>query len=207
VLFIVLGLLVFPRDLPSVALPGLALAALPMLVARPAAVWVSTAFVDFTHRERLLIGWAGLRGAVLIVLATFVLSSDVPHKATIFNAVFFVVLVSATIQGTTLERVAERLRLASPRSPSDDVASEPGELGNADLVNFAVAASHAVNGSTVRELGLPRDVLIAIVNRNGKAIRPRGSTRIEAGDQLVVFVPRERRADLEDVLVRWRRRV
>ena len=76
-LFIVLGLLVFPSELPAVALAGLALASLLVLVVRPAAVWASTAFSDFTARERLLLGWAGLRGAVPIVLATFVLSSDV----------------------------------------------------------------------------------------------------------------------------------
>ena len=79
-LFIVLGLLVFPSDLPEVALPGLALAFILMLVIRPAAVWASTAFNDLTANDRWLIGWAGLRGAVPIVLATFVLSSDVTAR-------------------------------------------------------------------------------------------------------------------------------
>src|SRR5687768_5452053 len=83
-LFIVLGLLVFPSDLPDVAVPGLALALLLMLIARPLSVWASTALSDFSHRDRALLGWAGLRGAVPIVLATFVLSSDVAHKETIF---------------------------------------------------------------------------------------------------------------------------
>jgi cell volume regulation protein A len=203
-LFIVLGLLVFPRDLPHVILPGLALAAFLMLVARPAAVWASTAFAEFTHRERLLLGWAGLRGAVPIVLATFVLSSDVPHKETIFNAVFFVVLVSTTIQGTTLERFAARLRLLSVPSSA---ASEAAPFSKVDLVDFAVAGNHAVNGSTIRELGLPRDILIAAVNRDGKTIPPRGGTTVQAGDQLLVVVPHKLRADLEDVFVRWRRLV
>ena len=99
---------------PEVALPGLALAALLMLVVRPAAVWASTAFSDFDNRERLLLGWAGLRGAVPIVLATFALSSDVAEANTIFNAVFFVVVVSTIVQGTTLERVAGKLRLSGP---------------------------------------------------------------------------------------------
>jgi potassium/hydrogen antiporter len=113
-MFIVLGLLVFPRDLPDVALAGLALAGLLMIVIRPVAVVISTAFSRFTARERALLGWAGLRGAVPIVLATFVLSSDVDDAETIFNAVFFVVVVSALVQGTTLEWVAKRLGLVDP---------------------------------------------------------------------------------------------
>ena len=156
-LFIVLGLLVFPSDLPDVAAPGLALALLLMLVARPASVWASTAFHDFTNRERLLLGWAGLRGAVPIVLATFVLSSDVPEKETIFNAVFFVVVVSAIVQGTTLEWVAGRLGLLAPAPPVHEAPLEVGPLSKLELVDFAVADDHAVNGSAVRELGLPRD--------------------------------------------------
>ena len=206
-LFVVLGLLVFPKELPHVALSGLALAALLMLVARPAAVWVSTAVSDYTHRDRLLLGWAGLRGAVPIVLATFVLSSDVPHKETIFNAVFFVVVVSTIVQGTTLEWVARRLGLISPAPPVHEAPLEVGPLSKLDLVDFAVADDHAVNGSAVRELGLPRDSLIAVINRDGESIPPRGSTVVQAGDRLFVLVPRKVRADLEDVFSRWRRRV
>jgi cell volume regulation protein A len=112
-LFVLLGLLVFPHQLPHVAVSGLALAVVLMLVARPAAVWVSTAGSGFDNQERLLLGWAGLRGAAPIVVATFVLSSHVPDSNTIFNAVFFVVIVSALVQGTTLEWFARRLRLTT----------------------------------------------------------------------------------------------
>ncbi len=112
-LFVLLGLLVFPNQLPHVAVSGLALAVVLMLVARPTAVWVSTAGSRFSNRERLLLGWAGLRGAAPIVVATFVLSSHVPDSNTIFNAVFFVVIISALVQGTTLERFARRLRLTA----------------------------------------------------------------------------------------------
>ena len=206
-LFVVLGLLVFPHELPHVALRGFALAFLLMLVARPAAVWASTAFSRFTNRERLLLGWAGLRGAVPIVLATFALSSDVPHKETIFNAVFFVVVVSTIVQGTTLERVARSLGLVSPAPPVPEAPLEVGPMSQLDLVEFAVADDHAVNGSAVRQLGLPRNALIAVVHRDGEALPPRGSTILRAGDRLFVLVPHKNRPDLEDVFSRWRRRV
>jgi len=206
-LFVVLGLLVFPHDLPGVALRGLALALLLMVVARPAAVWVSTALTGHTNRERALLGWAGLRGAVPIVLATFALSADIPDKTTIFNAVFFVVLVSTTVQATTLERVARALRLVAPAPPVPEPPLEVGPMSRLDLVDFAVGAEHAVNGSAVRELGLPRDALIALIHRDGAAIPPRGSTVVQAGDRLFVLAPKTSRSVLEDVFARWQRRV
>ena len=207
VLFIVLGLLVFPRELPDVAAAGLALAVLLVLVIRPAAVWASTAFSDFTARERLLLGWAGLRGAVPIVLATFVLSSDIPDADTIFNAVFFVVVVSAILQGATLERVAGKLRLLSPASPTREAPLEVGPLSKLELVDFAVAPDHAIAGAAVRELGLPRSAIIAVVRRGDDSFPPRGSTIIEPHDLLFVLAPRSLRQDVEDVFVRWRRRI
>ena len=206
-LFIVLGLLVFPSDLPEVALPSLALALLLALVARPVSVWASTALTDFTQRERLLIGWAGLRGAIPIVLATFVLSSEVGSRETIFDVVFFVVVVSTIVQGTTLEWVATRLGLVAPAPPAREAPLEVGPLSQLDLVDFLVAEEHAVNGSAVRELGLPRSALVAVINRGDDTIPPRGSTVVKAGDHLFVLVPRSMRADLEDVFARWRRRV
>jgi cell volume regulation protein A len=206
-LFVVLGLLVFPHQLAGVALAGLALALLLVAVIRPLAVWASTAFSAFTGRERLLLGWAGLRGAVPIVLATFVLSSHVSQANTIFNAVFFVVLISAILQGTTLEWLAGRLGLLSPSPPVHGAPIEVGALSNLELVDFVVASDHAIAGATVRELGLPRSAIVAVVSRGDDSIPPRGSTVIAPGDRLFVLAPRTRRADLDDVFARWRRRV
>jgi cell volume regulation protein A len=206
-LFIVLGLLVFPHQLTDVAVSGLALALLLVFGIRPIAVWLSTAFNDFTARERLLLGWAGLRGAVPIVLATFVLSSQVDPANTIFNAVFFVVVVSAILQGTTLERVAEKLDLVSPARPTHEPPIEVGESSALDLLDFVVAPDHAIAGSAVREVGLPRAAIIAVIVRGDDSIPPRGSTIIGPGDRLFVLVPHELRPAVEDVFSRWRRRV
>lgn len=207
-LFIVLGLLVFPSQLPHVALAGVALAAVLIFVARPVAVWASTwALRQFNRRERLLLGWAGLRGAVPIVLGTFVLSSRVKGANTIFNAVFFVVLVSTALQGTTLEWVAKKLDLLVSFARPDAPLEVTRDWHSLNLVEFSVAAEHAIAGSAVRELGLPREALIAVLVRGDDAIPPRGGTTIEPGDVLFILSPHGKGPELEDVFSRWRQRI
>jgi cell volume regulation protein A len=207
-LFIVLGLLVFPSQLPDVALAGLALAAVLVFVARPVAVWVSTwPLRTFDRRERLLLGWAGLRGAVPIVLATFVLSSHVGGANTIFNAVFFVVLVSVALQGTTLEWVAKKLDLLVSFARAEAPLEVTRDWHSLHLVEFSVAADHAIAGSAVRELGLPREALVAVLVRGDEAIPPRGTTTIQPGDVLFVLSPHGKGPELEDVFSRWRQRI
>jgi potassium/hydrogen antiporter len=203
-LFVALGLLVFPSRLDSVVGSGLALAAVLVLVARPVAVWVSTLFQRFDNRERAFLGWAGLRGAVPIVLATFVQSAELAPSETIFNAVFFVVLVSALLQGPTLEPLARRLGLALPAArsarPPIDVETAP----DLELLEFHVAPGDAIDGAYVRELDLPRDALVSVIVRDGNSVPPRGSTRIDAGDRLYVLTRPERRDAVQEVFVIWR---
>jgi cell volume regulation protein A len=206
-LFIVFGLLVFPSDLLEVAVSGLVLAALLVVVIRPVAVFASTVLSDYSLRENLLLGWAGLRGAVPIVLGTFVLSSGIDPADTIFNAVFFVVLVSTVVQGTTLEWVAARLALLAPIPQRHEPPIEVAARSELDLVDFVVAGDHAIAGAAVREVGLPRAAIIAVVVRGDDSIPPRGSTIIAPGDRLYVLAPRSLRPAVEDVFTRWRRRV
>jgi cell volume regulation protein A len=205
-LFIVLGLLVFPSRLPHVALASIGLTAVLIFVARLVAVWASTAPLGrFDRRERLLLGWAGLRGAVPIVLGTFVLSSHVGSADTIFNAVFFVVLASAALQGTTLEWLAKKLGLLRPAARAEAPIEVTRDWHSLNLVEFAVAADHAIAGSAVRELGLPRETLVVVLVRGDQAIPPRGGTTIEPGDVLFVLAPDGKGPELEDVFTRWRR--
>jgi cell volume regulation protein A len=113
-MFLSLGLLVFPGQLPDVALKGTVLAAVLVLVARPIAVALATLPFDYSWRERTILGWAGLRGAVPVVLATFPVIEQVPQSIQFFNIVFFAVLLSTLVQGSTFEPIARRLGVTTP---------------------------------------------------------------------------------------------
>ena len=204
VLFVVLGLLVFPSELVEVILPGFALAAVLVFVARPLAVLVSTAFQGFAAVERVLLGWAGLRGAVPIVLATFAPSEGVAASDTIFNGVFFVVVVSALVQETTLEPLARRLGLALPTRRPYRPPIEVEATGDLELVEFTVADGSPIADTAVRELELPRDVLVAVIVRGDDSVPPRGSTVIRAGDRLYMLSLPRGRAQLDRALATWR---
>jgi cell volume regulation protein A len=205
VLFIVLGLFVFPSQLLPVAGAALALTAVLMFVARPLAVFLSTAFQRFSIREQTMLGWAGLRGAVPIVLATFALSAGVEASDTIFNAVFFVVLLSALAQGLTLEPVARRLRLATEARPFYQPPLEVGAIRGlgGDILEFVVAQHHAVAGSLVRDLALPRDALVMLIVRDDTGVPPRGSTRLEPGDLVYILATAATRDQVRHVLDLW----
>ena len=204
-LFVLLGLLVFPHELPDVALPGVALAVALMLVARPAAVWVSTALSDYSTRDRVLLGWAGLRGAAPIVVATFVLESHVRHEEFDLQHRLLRRRRVGTRPGHNAGTCRTPARADLPRAAPARARRRGGTTSPLDLVEFSVASNHAINGSAVRELGLPRDTLVAVIQRDGHAIPPRGSTPVQANDRLFVLAPHDRRPDLEDVFARWRR--
>ena len=188
-------------------LSGLALTVILTVVARPLSVWLCTAGRSFTGRERVFVSWAGLRGAVPIVLATFALSADLAASDTIFNAVFFVVLASAVLQGPTLPRVVDRLGLRSrlharEEAPLEIVAVE--SLGS-DLLEYIVDDDDVIVGKAVRDLALPRDALIAIVVRGEEALPPRGSTVIESGDRLYVLARQTARPVVRRLFAAWDR--
>ncbi len=204
VLFGVLGLLVFPSELGAVAASGLILTLVLVLVARPAAVWLCTLGQGFDVREKVLLSWAGLRGAVPIVLATFALSEGLEASETIFNAVFFVVLLSAAIQGPVLAPLARRLRLAGAPRALYEAPLEVGPVGGADVLEYTVRSGDGADGLLVRELGLPRSALLAVVVRADEVIPPRGSTRVTAGDRLYVLTRAQALREVEAAMGAWR---
>jgi potassium/hydrogen antiporter len=205
-MFFTLGLLVFPSQLDNVAFEGTVLALILMLVARPVAVAVATAFERFSVAERLTLGWAGLRGAVPVVLATFPVLDDVPHSHEFFNIVFFAVLLSTIVQGSTFEPIARRLGVTTTRPALPRPLAETGTIRalGAEVVEFPVVDGDAVAGCFVRELGLPRDALLNVIVREEEAIPPRGSTKIEAGDRLHLLIRREVAGVMGGLMERWR---
>lgn len=206
VLFLVLGLLVFPDQFGSVAVKGTTLALVVAVVARPVAVLLATVFAGFTLPERAVLGWAGLRGAVPVVLATFPVIEGVAHSAEFFNIVFFAVLVSTIVQGTTFEPFARWLKVTTTEAALPAPLIESGAIRRlgAEVVEFVVQPGYAASGRLVRELGLPRDALLNVIIRGEQAIPPRGSTRIEPGDHLHVLVRQEAAIDFRPLLDRWR---
>jgi potassium/hydrogen antiporter len=191
-LFLTLGLLVFPSQLGDVWLEGTALALVLVLLARPLAAALSTAFDPFSAADRITLGWAGLRGAVPVVLAIFPVIDDISVSREFFNIVFFAVVISTLLQGTTFEPLARRLGVTTSEPALPRPLAETGTIRRlgAEIVEYPVAPDDAIVGRVVRELGLPRDALLSVIVRGEEAILPRGSTRIEAGDRLHVVVPR-----------------
>lgn len=204
-MFVVLGLLVFPSHLGGVALEGTALALVLMLVARPLATWVATAFADYTASERLVLGWAGLRGAVPVVLATFPVLSGVPHSMEFFNIVFFAVVLSALVQGATFEPLARRIGLTSNEPALPRPLAEAGTIHRlgAEVLEYPIAEDDAIVGRRVRDLGLPRDAVVNVIVRGKEAIPPRGSTRLRTGDILHVLMRLQSARHVHTLTDRW----
>jgi cell volume regulation protein A len=203
-LFLLLGLLVNPGELIEIIPEGAAIAVVTAVVARPLAALLVAH--GFTLPERLMLGWAGLRGATPIVFATFPVTEGIPHGDVIFKVAFFVVLLSTVAQGLTIEPVARWLRVASDEAAIPAPLVEPVLLNRlgAETMQFPVRPNDAINGHPVRELGLPREALLNVIVRGERAIPPRGSTIIQDGDQLHILVRQEVAVEFRELMRRWR---
>jgi cell volume regulation protein A len=192
-MFIVLGLLVYPSRLLPVMAIGLLTAAFLMLAARPLSVFAALALGGASTRQKLMVSWAGLRGAVPIILATFPRLASVPNADLIFNIVFFIVLTSVLVQGTTVPWVARRLKLnvALAKPVQYPLEFVPGAPLNSELREIEVAEDSAAVGKQLVELRLPPSVLIVLVHRGEHFVVPRGSTVLEAGDRALLLVEKE----------------
>ena len=201
-MFVVLGLLSTPSELLPIAGQALGLAAVLIFVARPIAVMPLLLPFGFSVREVALIAWVGLKGAVPIILATFPLMFGVPDGRLLFNVVFFVVLVSAVLQGWSLPLLASWLGVEEHRPPGPAVSLELMTLRNvnADILDYTVPPDSTARGRRVADLKLPEGSVLAMIVRGDSLIPPRGSTELESGDHVFVIGRMDAREALDRTL-------
>lgn len=189
VMFLTLGLLVFPSKLLPVAGPGILIALALIFLARPLAVFISLSFFNINTREKLFISWVGLRGAVPIVFATYPLIAGISKADTIFNLVFFISVISVLLQGSALPLVAKWLKVTVPGkikkvTPLD---IELYDTVRSEFIEIVLNGTSKAVGKPIVKLKLPQSVLIVLLEREGKYIQPTGATVLEEDDKLLVL--------------------
>jgi cell volume regulation protein A len=189
VMFLVLGLLVFPSRLAEVAGIGLLLALFLAIIARPLVVLLCLLPFAFRAREVAYIGWVGLRGAVPIILSTIPVIAGAPGALRIFDVVFFIVVVNALVPGATVGWLTRRLGLESREAPSPPAVLEIESMQplNGELMSFYVDEALAVTGVSLVDLPFPPGASIAMIVRGQDVIAPKGNTIIAVGDHVYVF--------------------
>ncbi|MGJ3240410.1 MAG: potassium/proton antiporter [Anaerolineae bacterium] len=192
-MFLALGLLVFPSELLPIAGTGVLIAIVLIFVARPLSIFILLAFSRFDFRDKVMISWVGLRGATPIVLATFPLLAGIEQADVIFDIVFFVVLVSVLLQGSTLIPVAKWLGITEPFIEKPKYPLEPTSNTDlrSELIEVRVPAESSAVDRQIVNLGLPADSLIVLISRRGEIVVPNGNTIIEANDTLLLLADRE----------------
>jgi cell volume regulation protein A len=186
-LFVMLGLLASPARLPPQIIPAIAAGSVLVLAARPAAVLACTLPLRVPWRQQAFLSWAGLRGAVPIVLATIPMSSRVPGATRLFDIVFIIVVVNTLVQGTTLPWAARRLKVTAPAEPLDlDVEAAPLEAMHADLLQAQIPPGSRLHGVEIFELRLPAQANVALIVRGDKGFVPSPTTTLRTGDRLLI---------------------
>jgi cell volume regulation protein A len=201
-LFVMLGLLVSPDRISfSHVVSAVAAGLVLTLVARPLSV-VACAFADrMSWREQAFVSWAGLRGAVPIVLTTIPLANDVASATELFDIVFVMVVIYTVLTGPTLPWVAKVLGVAQAGEPRDlDVEAAPLERIAADLLQVTITRRSRLHGVEVGELRLPRGASVALIVREGETVVPSDRTVLRRGDDLLVVSPRRLREQTEERL-------
>jgi potassium/hydrogen antiporter len=215
-LFVMLGLLASPRDLTvREAVVAMVAGAFLTLVARPVSVVASTIWFRFPARQQAFLSWAGLRGAVPIVLATIPRADGIGGAIFLFNVVLVFVLVSTVVQAPTLPLVARRLGLVDDAAAQDvEVEVAPLDRISADLLQVRIPVGSRLSGVEVGELRLPEHTVVSLIIRDDQPFFPSGRERIKVGDELLIVTPEAQREATEQRLrevgrggrlARWRR--
>lgn len=192
-MFLTLGLLVYPTEIPPIITTGLLIAVSLIFLARPISIFISLAFTKFNLREKTFISWVGLRGAVPIILATYPLLARLPQADSIFNIVFFVVLTSALLQGASIPYVAKWLGVDAPvvEKPIYPIEYTPVHGFKNELKELAIPPRSPFSNKSIVELGLPVEFLIILIVRDQEFIMPSGGITLLEGDTLIVLADQE----------------
>lgn len=204
-MFIVLGLLVSPKELINIVWIGLACSAFLMFVARPLSVFISLPFM-MTYKEKILISWVGLRGAAPIILATFPLMAQIEGSRLIFNIVFFIVLSSIILQGTTISFLAKILNLQEEFSETaqttlDETATYADEGREMQMIELSIPQYSKSVGKEIIDLKIPKNILIVLITREGHYLVPSGETVIQANDKILMLVHKDALKEVEPLLI------
>lgn len=189
IMFLTLGLLVYPKNLLNIAGIGIAISLFLILVARPLGVFASLIGYKSTIREKIFVSWVGLRGAVPIIFATYPLIAGVSKAPKIFDIVFFIVLTSVTLQGTTLAWLAKKLNLYVPeiRKRKLLLKLDLDENMKNELFEAEVGEASNVVGKSIVQLHFPPNSLIVLIKRQGEFVTPNGKTELKSGDKLMIM--------------------
>jgi cell volume regulation protein A len=213
-LFVLLGLFASPSRLLETLVPGLVAGAVVLLLARPLSVVLSMLPFRLPWREQAFLSWAGLRGAVPIVLAMIPLSEGVPGAEQLVDAVFVLVIVLTLLQGATLGPFARLLGLAKPAEAYEiEVDAAPLDELGAELLQVRIQKGSKLHGVYISELGLPAGATVSLIVRADAGFTPQKTTRLQEEDQLLVVTTanvreaverRIRAVDRAGRLARWR---
>ena len=196
IMFLTLGLLVTPHELWDVLIFGSIIACIMIFISRPIAVFLSLApFRKLSMKARTYVSWVGLRGAVPIIFATYPMVEGLEHDDIIFNTVFLITIISLIIQGTTVTGMSNLLGLSTKEVEKGFDIALPDEV-KAKLTELKVTEEFLVNGDTLRNINLPKDILVMMIRRGDNYIVPRGDTQIILGD-ILLFIKEEIRDDSE----------
>ncbi|HEX2956141.1 MAG TPA: potassium/proton antiporter [Chitinispirillaceae bacterium] len=193
IIFVLLGLLVFPSQLGDVWLQGVTLFLVLTFISRPLTVGLFTMFTRYNLKEKLFLNWSGLRGAVPIVLATYPAAAGIENSNDIFNTIFLAVTLSILVQGTTIGKVADILKLSLAAKPKPDQTMELVTIheSNLDLFELYVDDNLYSGKVTISALTLPPDTTITMINRKENIIAPKGGTTVQPGDILYILTSDE----------------
>ncbi|MEO5817609.1 MAG: potassium/proton antiporter [Gemmatimonadaceae bacterium] len=198
-MFLLLGLLVYPSRVWTVASVGFTLALFLTIVARPLVIMVLLSPFRYRWRESAYVGWVGLRGAVPIVLATIPVMANVPGAREIFDIVFFIVVVGALVPGSIVPWLTRLLKVesASPPPPKASIQVDARAPQGDELRAYFISPEVAVAGALLSEIPFPHGAAVSMLERAGSLIAPSGSTRIEPGDYVYVIAPPDNRGEVE----------